>query len=128
MKEMKNPSIILLLFMLFTSCCGSKVVSYLKNCDRIRVENEETYCLVSIKDLKNNIPKKDKVYYMGTDIDYHYFKYHYRTTFFSYDKTAKWAVMGFKIPITEEYHPKNSREFKLTNTCDDAYIVLVDEL
>lgn len=127
MKEMKNTSIIVLLFMLLTSCCESRVISYLKNCDRIRVEKEETYCLVSIKHLKNNIPKKDKVYYMGADCDYHYFKYHYRTTFFSYDKTAKWAVMGFKILIIE-YHPKNSREFKLTNTCDEAYIVLVDEL
>ncbi|MDQ3101906.1 MAG: hypothetical protein M3R08_11010, partial [Bacteroidota bacterium] len=46
-----------------------------------------------------------KLLYLGSDTAYHHFEYHHRTAFYSFDKLNRWAVMGFKIPITE-YSPE----------------------
>ncbi len=124
---MKTILYMALFGLIFSSCSSSKVVTYLKDCEKTRNEQKETYCPTSVENLKTKLPTNDVVYYLGTDSEYHYLKYHYRTMLFSYDKTAKWAVMGFKIE-KQEYEPAENIDYNEMANKKDNYPIKVKDL
>lgn len=119
--------VIITIVVFFNSCVGNNTISFLKQCEEIRNKENDKFCLSNLEELKKSIPAKDHIYYYGSDSEFHFFKYHYRTAFFSYDKTASWAVMGFKIPIAE-YAPLKEKLFNENNTQKDASILSVSDL
>lgn len=112
---------------LFNSCVENKTIVYLKQCEEKRSIENNIFCSTNLANLKEQLPAKDSINYIGSDNNYHYLKYHYRTAFYSYDKVKRWAVMSFKIPLNE-LMLKTHIIFQESNTWNDGYKISVSDL
>lgn len=74
--------------------CSTAQVYFEKNCERISDEAGHLFFKTTKSSLKQEVKRRDRLYYLGSDNNYHYFWY-------NTDTHTKFAA-GVVLPATEE--------------------------
>ncbi len=87
--------------------------------EKVMQQNNDKFCTTNVAELKENIPGKKPLFYVGSDSASNYLVFYY-------DKTKK-IVVGFKVPYND-FKPPIELQFKEDNYYLKKYPVYLDDI
>ncbi len=121
MKNLTCIAYFVVFIYLSNSCSEMKTLpSYLEQCqEKVMQQNNDKFCATDVTELKENIPGKKPLFYVGSDSTSNYLVFYY-------DKTKK-IVVGFKVPYND-FKPPAELQFKEDNYYLKKYPIYLDDI
>ncbi len=97
-----------------------KTLPYLEQCsEKVLQQNNDKFCLTNVAELKENIPSKKPLFFVGSDTIFNYLVFYY-------DKTKK-IVVGFKVP-KDDFKPPVELQFEAGNYFLKKYPIYLGDI